>query len=261
MKVLVTGAGGILGRRVLAALPKLVDGVEIVKFRGDLTQPNDVKNNLRDAKYYDAVMHLAAMVSVPEVTANPAQAYAVNVGGTVNLLNGLQESGSNPYFLYASSAHIYKPNKGPISEHAPKNPISLYGHTKWLGEQAAAEICKLANQTFCAPRIFSLWDEKQKKPYLYGAMKKRFSEEDLGKPFFVHSAGSLRDFSSASQIADIICQLLVRRISGPINVGSGKATEIGAFVQSIAPQSLHISTNSEKTELVADISRLKKVLS
>lgn len=261
MKVLVTGAGGILGRRVLATLPKLIDDIEIVKFRGDLTQPSDVSHNLKEAGSVDAVIHLAAMVSVPEAEANPGQAYTVNVAGTINLLNGLSKSGSKPYFLYASSAHIYEPGKGPIPENAPKNPISLYGHTKWLGEQIAAQMCELANQTFCAPRIFSLWDEEQKPPYLFGAMKKRFSEEDLGRPFFVHSAGSIRDFSSASKIAEIICQLIIRRVSGPINVGSGKATEIGAFVQSIAPQPLNISTNPVKTELIADISRLKKVLS
>lgn len=261
MKVLVTGAGGILGRRVVAALTTLIDGVEIVKFRGNLTQPNDVCHNLKQARHFDAVIHLAAMVSLPEVAAKPSQAYAVNVAGTVNLLNGLQEIGSTPYFLYASSAHIYKPDTGPISENAPKSPISLYGHTKWLGEQAATQICEQSSQTFCAARIFSLWDEEQKPPYLFGAMKKRFSEEDLDEPFFVQSAGGLRDFSSASQIADIICQLLIQRVSGPINVASGKATAIGEFVQSIAPQPLNISTNSVKTNLIADISKLKEVLS
>jgi UDP-glucose 4-epimerase/GDP-4-dehydro-6-deoxy-D-mannose reductase len=261
MKVLVTGAGGILGRRVVAALTRLIDSIEIVKFRGNLTHPDDVSHNLKHARHFDAVIHLAAMVSVPEVAANPSQAHAVNVAGTINLLNGLQEIGSKPYFLYASSAHIYKPDKGPISENAPKSPISLYGHTKWLGEQVAAQICEQSNQTFCAARIFSLWDEEQKPPYLFGAMKKRFSEEDLNKPFFVHSAGSLRDFSSASQIADIICKLLIQRISGPINVASGKATEIGEFVQSIAPQPLNISTNSVKSNLIADISKLKEALS
>ena len=261
MKVLVTGARGVLGRRVVAALPNFVDDIEIIKFCGDLTQPNDLRHNLKDTKHLDAVIHLAAVVSVPEADANPGHAFAVNVAGTVNLLNALQKTGSNPYFLYASSAHIYKPAKGPISENSPKNPISLYGHTKWMGEQIAAQMCELVGQTFCAPRIFSLWDEEQKPPYLFGAMKKRFSEEDLSKPFFVHSAGSLRDFSSASEIADVICKLLIHRISGPINVGSGNATEIRAFVQSIAPQPLRVSTNSEKTELIADVSRLRKVLS
>ena len=261
MKVLVTGARGVLGRRVVAALPNFVDDIEIIKFCGDLTQPNDLRHNLKDTKHLDAVIHLAAVVSVPEADANPGHAFAVNVAGTVNLLSALQDSGLMPYFLYASSTHIYKPVKGPISEKSPKKPISLYGHTKWIGEQIAAQMCELAGQTFCAPRIFSLWDEEQKPPYLFGAMKKRFSEEDLSKPFFVHSAGSLRDFSSASQIADVICRLLIRRIAGPINVGSGQATEIGEFVQSIAPRPLHLSTNSEKTELIADISRLSKVLS
>lgn len=259
MKILITGSGGILGHRMLQVLADRLPKAEVVRFSGDLTIPRDVAKHFQSSDY-DAVIHLAAMVSVPEVKANPGQAYAVNVGGTINLLRCCQDQTIPPYFLYASSAHIYSPSDQPIAEGAAKEPLTLYGKTKYWGEQIAQEMCEMTAQPFCAARIFSLWDEEQKPPYLYGAIKARLETENLAEPFFVYSAASQRDFSSATELAHMMVQLLQKKATGPINIGSGKGTEIRQFVQSLADRPLNIETEPSKTTLIADISRLKQIL-
>lgn len=260
MKILLTGSGGILGRRVVQVLAEMLPKAEVVRFSGDLTEPVDVAKHFQNSEY-DAVIHLAALVSVPEVNANPARAYEVNVGGTINLIKCCQSQKTLPYFLYASSAHVYAPSEQPIPEDGVKVPISLYGKTKYWGEQIGQEMCEGAQQPFCAARMFSLWDENQVSPYLYGAIKARLETEDLDQPFLIHSADSQRDFSSATELANMLVKLLIQRVTGVINLASGKGTKIRDFAQSIADRPLNIQTDAIKTTLIADVTRLKQVLS
>ena len=261
MRILVTGSSGILGRRVCQVLSKMKRQIFVVRFEGDITDLENVKMNFRKHDRIDVVIHLAAVVSLKDVEAEPGRAYAVNVGGTINILREMEKLEKKPYFLFSSSAHIYAPSNDAIKEDNVKIPISLYGKTKLIAEQVAEDICKRNRQAFCAARIFSLFDEEQKPPFLYGAIQKRLQNENLNESFFLPQADSLRDFSSAEEIADLIVRLLEKKVTGPVNIGSGKGTKIRDFVQSMSHQKLNIISNDLKTALVADISKMKRVLS
>lgn len=258
MRVFLTGAGGVMGRHVVRHFANLLPGSEVFANKVDLTNLEAVKAALGEAGPFDKVIHLAAIVPVVVVDANPVHAFAVNVGGTINLLTALE--GQEASFLYCSSSHIYAPSDELITENAEKAPISFYGRTKWAAENAAAAICEATGRGFCAARVFSTHDPAQDASYLRTAIKRRLAEENLDLPFMLQGAESVRDFLSAERAAELVVRLAIASATGPVNVGSGKGMKIRDFVQALSPRPLDIRAMGGANSLVADVSRLRSIL-
>ncbi len=83
----------------------------------------------------EAVLHFAALALVGESTAHPERYYAVNVGGTLNLLEAMR-SAEVTRLVFSSTCAIYgEPDRVPITEDLPKQPINPYGATKHACER------------------------------------------------------------------------------------------------------------------------------
>lgn len=258
MRVLLTGAGGILGRHVVRHLARLAPNAEVIVNSADLTQPDAVRAQIAALPQIDKVVHLAALVPVASVKADPARAYAVNVGGTINLLSALD--GCNASFLFCSSSHVYAPSCEPIQEDAEKAAASLYGRTKWQAECAAADICDATGRPFLATRIFSIHDPAQTGSFLRPSIERRLADEDLTQPFDLPGADSIRDFLPAEKAAEYVVRLALSSATGPVNVASGSGTTIRDFVQGLSPHPLEIRNTGSADTLVANISRLRQIL-
>ncbi|GAA4105484.1 NAD-dependent epimerase/dehydratase family protein [Actinomadura miaoliensis] len=145
MRVLVTGAAGYVGYAVgrrLVAAGHTVDGLVrdagqdlppgVRPLVGDLLDPPALRAVLRAP--YDAVCHLAALTRVRESFEEPLRFFAVNVQGTVNLLD-LLAPGTR--VVYGSTAAVYgTPEWQPIHEDQTPAPTSPYGASKLAAEQA-----------------------------------------------------------------------------------------------------------------------------
>ncbi len=138
LKVLVTGANGFVGSNLCAYLGR--NGVEVVRsdvkdsdINGDLTDSTFVFNDLK--KYpFDAVVHLAGIVSVPRSIEDPYNCYRVNCFGTANLLE-MASAKKVDRFIYASSNNVYGlPRKLPVEEEDQFSPRSPYDYSKVVGE-------------------------------------------------------------------------------------------------------------------------------
>ncbi|MBR4612017.1 MAG: GDP-mannose 4,6-dehydratase [Kiritimatiellae bacterium] len=88
----------------------------------------------------DACIHLAGVSFVPDAAKNPGRLYAINVGGTLNLLDALVEESPGTRFLFVSTAQAYgctfNPNDAPVIEEAPLYPLSPYAISKVASESA-----------------------------------------------------------------------------------------------------------------------------
>jgi len=259
MKVFVTGASGVIGTHLMDLLASRGD-LEATSLAGDIRDRQSVAKQIEQAGVLDAVVHLAALVPVQEVEKSPADAYAVNVGGTLNLMAALAAQARRPHVLYASTCHVYAPSMNPISEDDLVAPRNLYATTKHMGEEIVRDLGTRMGFPVCLARIFSFYDESQAPGYLYPAIRQRLAAEDLTQPFPLRGADSTRDLSTARQISENLLHLLLRQATGVINVGSGTGTRIGDFVQGLCDVPLEIVPLGEPDSLVANTRRLRELL-
>ena len=70
----------------------------------------------------------------------------------------------------------------------------------------------------------------------------------------------MRDFLNAEEVADIILELMKRKATGTYNIASGKGIKIKDFVQSLTKTPIKIVNKGEQDILVADVSKLNKLL-
>jgi len=249
----ITGGTGVLGKIICKDLDSM--NFNYSKFKGDICSKKEIsewvlKNN------FDSIIHLAAIVSTKQVDKDLEYAYSVNVEGTENLINILNENNLNPWLFYASTSHVYKSSNTLIKEEDITNPISEYGKTKYDAEKIIQE----SYTNYCIGRIFSFYHQTQKKSFLYPRIKYRLDNEDLSKDFELYGANSIRDFLNAEEVSKIIIQLMQKRAKGIYNIASGKGIKIKDFVQNLTNKKLNIKSVGGSDYLVADITKLKKVL-
>jgi UDP-glucose 4-epimerase len=99
--------------------------VEIL--RGDLKNPEEAEKAVKDV---DVVFHYAANPEVQVSTTNPEIHFNENVVATFNLLEAIRRSDAKE-LVFASSSSVYgEPERIPVSEEAPIQPVSIYGASK-----------------------------------------------------------------------------------------------------------------------------------
>lgn len=85
------------------------------------------------------VMHFAALAYVDESVREPELYYQNNVAGTLNLLAAMRRHGVDKIVFSSTCATYGEPQRVPIAETHPQNPINPYGRTKLMIEQALAD--------------------------------------------------------------------------------------------------------------------------
>jgi nucleoside-diphosphate-sugar epimerase len=153
-RFLVTGALGCIGAWTCAELA--AEGTEVVGFdlgtddrrvrlatdaeiplvRGDISDRDALAKAL-DENSITHVVHLAALL-IPSIKADPPYGTAVNIGGTVNVLDAAKTRGIQ--VAYASSAAVYSrddDNGGPVANDAVGHPVTFYGVHKQACEALA----------------------------------------------------------------------------------------------------------------------------
>ena len=105
---------------------------------GDIRSDTDLRQAL--AGGVDAVVHFAGLKAVGESVSDPLSYWDVNVSGSRQLLSQMQAHGCRT-IVFSSSATLYGlPDRVPINEQAPVQPINPYGQTKAAVEQMLADI-------------------------------------------------------------------------------------------------------------------------
>ncbi len=169
MRVLVCGGAGYIGSNMTALLAAeghrsvvfdsfdkghraAVRGMEVVE--GDLADYGLLVTTLRE-RAIEAVTHFAACIEVGESVRDPLKYYRNNVSNTQNLLSAMEAAGVDK-FVFSSTAAVYgMPERVPVTEEAPKQPINPYGETKLAVERMCHYQSKAGRLRFAALRYFN----------------------------------------------------------------------------------------------------------
>ncbi|MCD8024314.1 MAG: dTDP-4-dehydrorhamnose reductase [Candidatus Gastranaerophilales bacterium] len=141
MKILITGACGMLGQDLCPTLEDLGhDLIETDKETLDITDKNKVFNFFKNSKP-DMIIHLAAYTNVEKAEYEKDLAFLVNAEGTENIAKAAFEF-CIP-LIYISTDYVFDGAKcAPYFPLDKPNPLNVYGKTKLSGEKAVLKYCK-----------------------------------------------------------------------------------------------------------------------
>jgi UDP-glucose 4-epimerase len=195
----------------------------------DLTAFGALENLVRGVRP-DAIVHLAALVSVQESIANPALNYALNVHATQLVAEAARLHGVRR-IVFASSAAIYgEAAELPVRESAAKHPISPYGAAKLASEILLLGYATAYGITVRCQRYFNVFGPRQDPTSPYSGVISVFQQRYRdGKPVTIFGDGKqTRDFISVHDIAraNVLAATAPNLTSGAANICTGRATSL-----------------------------------
>jgi UDP-glucose 4-epimerase len=239
MRVVVTGGAGFIGANLCRQL--LDDGAEVVALddlsTGSRSNLDDlpvefVEGSILDEAALDraftgadAVVHLAALGSVPRSVADPVASHAANATGTVMVLEAARRHG-DLHTIVASSSSVYGANPTlPKHEDLVPAPLSPYAGSKLATEGYAVAWGAAYGLPVLAFRFFNVFGPLQQAGHAYAAVIPTFVDAALAdRPAVVHGDGAQsRDFTYVGTVTGVLADALARRVvsAGPVNLAFG----------------------------------------
>jgi UDP-glucose 4-epimerase len=284
MRVLVTGGAGFLGAALanrlvqdghtVLALDDLTAGdprrlsSEVLLTRGDV---RDVPKLWTLLQGVDCVYHLAARVRVPESIHYPSDYNAVNVGGTVSVMEAMRDTGVRRV-VFASSGALYgEQAHQPVSERQLPNPNSPYGVSKVAAEYYLATLGTLYAIETVSLRVFNAYGPSQDLPPSYPpVIPQLLKQAQTGGSMVIFGEGTqTRDFVFLDDVVDaLVAAATATDVNrAVINVGSGRESSINELAASVARASgkrVSVLHNEGQeggvSRLVADVSLARDLL-
>lgn len=147
MKILITGANGLLGQKLVALLVQQPNVQVIATGKGSNRIPLkegysyhalDITDNVSvqhvfDSMQPDVLIHAAAMTNVDACELQQEACWLQNVEATRFLVSACKRVGT--YMVHVSTDFIFDGTEGPLTEEAIPNPVNYYGESKWEAEK------------------------------------------------------------------------------------------------------------------------------
>jgi UDP-glucose 4-epimerase len=228
-KILVTGGAGYIGSHTVHQLGKF--GYEVVVYdnlstgsvcavtSGELVIGSLENKKLLSrtfAKYqFDAVIHFAASISVPESVAKPLDYYTNNTRNTLNLLQCC-EAHKVKKIIFSSTAAVYgEPKENPVTESTPTEPMNPYGRSKLMSEQMIRDYSRSSDLRYVILRYFNvagadtsekIGQSAKKAEHLIkvacdAALGRRSSLSIFGSDFATPDGTGIRDYIHVEDLA------------------------------------------------------------
>jgi UDP-glucose-4-epimerase GalE len=298
MNVLVTGGAGYVGSHAAKLLAR--EGHEVWVYdnlvfghraavapgrliEGDLLDRTKLETVLRQ-RQIDAVMHFAAFAYVGESVTDPAKYYQNNVVGTLSLLEAMRSAGVWRTVFSSTCATYGEPEKVPIRESQPQNPINPYGFTKLVIEHALADYAHAYGWGYAALRYFNaagaspdgeLGEDHDPETHLIPlvlqvALGKRDHVAIFGEKHPTPDGTCIRDYIHVDDLATAHLAALLRLERGKglkLNLGTGRGSSVKEVVAACRqvtghpiPARIAGPRAGDPPSLVADAGEARRVL-
>ena len=213
MRYLITGGAGFIGSNIASTLVAKGEQVRILDNfssgnRANLADLPDavavIDGDIRDywtvvqaVDGIDYVLHQAALPSVPRSVKNPLTSNAVNIDGTLNVLNAARDAGVKKMVLASSSSVYGESEELPKHEKMAPSPLSPYAVTKVTDEYYAKVYWELYRFPTVCLRYFNIFGPRQDPNSEYAAVIPKFITALLtgNRPVVFGDGEQSRDFT------------------------------------------------------------------
>jgi len=237
MRVVVTGGAGFIGSHVADRLLARGDEVHVLDDLSKGTRdrvPDGAELHVADIRDPDAVfeaarpeavVHLAAQADVRVSVERPADDAAVNVLGTVRILEAARRHGAQVVFASTGGA-IYGECDGPAPESAPRRPLAPYGTSKLCGEEYLSTWNRLHGTRHVSLRFGNVYGPRQ-EPHGEAGVVAIFMGllRGDGTPRIYGDGAQTRDYVYVGDVVRAVVAALGAD-GGVYNVGTGVETSV-----------------------------------
>ena len=291
MRALVTGASGFVGGHLVEHLIAAGDLVVGLSASGrwprelehlgrharieacDLAQGDgDALVGLIGRKRPEVIYHLAAQANPQASVADPRGTWALNLGGTLNLLEAVKGSGLNPRVVLVGSGVCYGnpgPEHLPVNESCPLRPNNPYAASKGAADLLGIQHFLAHGTDVVMARPFNHAGPRQSPGYVLGGLARQVAEVEAGaRPRIeVGNLDVVRDFTDVRDVVRAYRLLAERGAAGEVyNLGSGQGARIAdalATLTSLARVPVEVRVDPARVRpvdqplLVADAAKLR----
>lgn len=254
MKILVTGGNGFVGIHMLRLLSRRSHPILATWFHKpptqeeralsrkirwthcNLTRPQSVARLIRREKPY-FIFHLAAMASVAQSWKNPQATYAVNVLGTLHLVEALAQSKRPCTLVVVESGEVYGRasfSRGKITEETPLRPENPYAASKACQDLLLYPYFHLPHLKIIRLRPLNHIGPGQSPDYVVSSFASQIAAIEAGRRPAILHVGNLRakrDFTDVRDVVKAYLQIALKGKRGEVyNVASGHATSINVIL-------------------------------
>jgi UDP-glucose 4-epimerase len=276
---LVTGAYGLLGRRVVPLLAEKIPGCRIIavgrgEAKGDVQSPQVevARGDLRDASLWAGlpraithVVHLAAVIPWKVEERDKASVVTDNLSPLANLIEHSRRWDDLRQIIYSSSVSVYTQTGQLLREDSPCHPATLYGASKLAGEKLLCSM-EARGVRVVSLRLSSLYAHGQYEGTVLPVMINRARQK---QELLVHGDGTrTQDFLHCDDAARAHLLSFEKQARGVYNVGSGTSVTMTELAQTVsrifADAEARIVHQPEKSDgdagLKLDISKARREL-
>lgn len=287
MRILVTGGAGFIGSILSKNLLRqsikfqVLDNFSTGKRENILPFSGKIELIEGDIRSYhivreavdsiDFVIHQAALPSVTRSIRDPITTNAVNVGGTLNILNAAHDA-KVKRVIYASSSSIYGDSEVlPKKENMMPNPLSPYAVSKSAGEKYCQIFLQIYGLEAICLRYFNVFGPRQDPTSQYSAVIPKFIRMLMRNesPIIYGDGEQSRDFTYVSNVVDanILACTTANAIGEVINIACGERitlNNLAKALKNITGKNIEFKYSKERIGDVkhsqADIEKARKLL-
>ncbi|MDG6919712.1 MAG: dTDP-4-dehydrorhamnose reductase [Nitrososphaerota archaeon] len=235
MKVLLTGATGLVGRDLAFAAAK--GGFELLSAQHacppecgkpvllDLSSSDSIRKAFA-ANRPDVVVHAAAWTDVEGCESNKELALAVNAKATEAIAIEAKRTGS--HLVYVSTDYVFDGSKGAYDENDEPNPVNFYGRSKLMGEVAVERFAP----TWCIARTSTPYGLHPRRKSFPVVVAERLSACEEMKVVSDQRTSP----THTANLSMMILELVARRSEGTVHVSSSTGISRLEFAARVAKE-------------------------
>ena len=277
--ILITGGSGFIGSHLVNAFAERQKSVvvsydvgvakddrigNVVTLKGDVFDSDKLIKVMRDRKIAN-VIHLVALVSIPECRRRPDASFRLNVSSVQTVLEAMRLTGAER-LIFPSTATVYGAvDDIMVSESMKPRPTSIYGCQKFAAESIIRGYAEDYGFKTTILRIFNVYGDLEREKGVTSLFVKRAL---AGKPIIVNGGEQMRDFVHVHDVIEAFLRSMDNAAAHDeiINVGSGVGVSIDEIAQMVKQSFPSIEVeyhplNEENHGHYADISRMRSLLS